>query len=70
MVVAAPIVSLLISSFREGSFFNPGNFTLSNYKTVYFNPQTYPTLINTVIYAFVPSIFSLLMRVGYVWGLK
>ena len=34
-VVAAPIVMLLLSSVREGSFITPGALTLNNYKTVY-----------------------------------
>ncbi len=67
MVVAAPIAMLVISSFREGSYISPGAFTLSNYKAVYLNSQTYPAIFNTVIYATIGSAISLLLSIIFAW---
>ncbi len=58
---------LVISSLREGSYIFPGAFTLSNYKAVYFNSQTYPAIINTVIYAAAGSAISLLLSIIFGW---
>ena len=66
-VVGAPIVTLLLSSFREGSFISPGPFTLSHYKTVYLSHQTYPALINTLIYAVTVSAISLMLATLFAW---
>ncbi len=67
MVVAAPITMLVISSFREGSYVSPGAFTFRNYKAVYLNSHTYPAIINTVIYATVGSVISLLLSIIFAW---
>src|SRR5262245_48023008 len=66
-VVAAPIVMLLLSSVREGSFITPGAFTLNNYKTVYLSPLTYPALVNTMVYAVVVSAISLVLSTIFAW---
>ncbi|MGH7823725.1 MAG: ABC transporter permease [Candidatus Binatia bacterium] len=66
-VVGAPIVTLLVSSLREGSFISPGPFTLSHYKTVYFSSQTYPALVNTLIYAVTVSAISLMLATMFAW---
>jgi iron(III) transport system permease protein len=66
-VVAAPIVMLLLSSVREGSFITPGALTLNNYKTVYLSPMTYPALVNTLIYAVVVSAISLALSTIFAW---
>ncbi|MET0502889.1 MAG: ABC transporter permease subunit, partial [Candidatus Binatia bacterium] len=66
-VVGAPIVTLLLSSLREGSFISPGPFTLSHYKTVYLSHQTYPALINTLIYAVTVSAISLMLATLFAW---
>jgi iron(III) transport system permease protein len=66
-VVGAPIVTLLLSSLREGSFISPGAFTLDHYKTVYLSPQTYPALVNTLIYAVTVSAISLMLATLFAW---
>ena len=60
-VVAAPIILMVVSSLREGNYITPGAFTLDNYKTVYLSSQTYPALINTLIYAAAVSAISLFL---------
>src|SRR5574342_268120 len=60
-VVAAPIIMMVISSLREGTFISPGAFTVKNYKTVYLSRQTYPALLNTIIYAVTVSGISLVI---------
>lgn len=66
-VVAAPITMMVFSSLREGSYITPGAFTFGNYETVYLSPQTYPALINTLIYAFTVSVISLFLSTLFAW---
>ena len=66
-IVGAPVVTLIISSLRHGDFISPGPFTLDNYKTVYLGAQTYPALINTLIYASVVSAISLTLATVFAW---
>lgn len=66
-IVGAPVVTLIVSSLRHGDFISPGPFTLDNYKTVYLGAQTYPALINTLIYAGVVSAISLTLATVFAW---
>ena len=66
-IVGAPVVTLIVSSLRQGDFISPGPFTLDNYKTVYLGAQTYPALINTLIYAGVVSAISLTLATVFAW---
>ncbi len=66
-VVAAPIILMVVSSLREGNYITPGAFTLDNYKTVYLSSQTYPALINTLIYAAAVSAISLFLSTIFAW---
>ncbi len=61
MVVVAPITMLITSSFRSGSFAFPGAFTLSNYHNVLVNPQTWPAMINTLLYATITACCNLIL---------
>jgi iron(III) transport system permease protein len=66
-VVAAPITTMVLSSFREGSFISPGSFTLNNYATVYLSRQTYPMLANTIVFAVAVSGISLIVATLFAW---
>ena len=66
-IVGAPVITLIVSSLRQGDFISPGPFTLDNYKTVYLGAQTYPALINTLIYAGVVSAISLTLATVFAW---
>ncbi len=66
-VVGAPILFLVVSSFRKGNAIEPGEFTLNNYATVYLSPLTYPALLNTVVYAGVVTIISLTLAAALAW---
>jgi iron(III) transport system permease protein len=66
-LVAAPIIMLILSSLRSGSFIAPGSFTLNNYHTVYLSPLTYPALINSIMYAGAVSTISLSMSSLFAW---
>ena len=66
-IVGAPVVTLIVSSLRHGDFISPGPFTLDNYRTVFFGAQTYPALINTLIYAGVVSAISLTLATVFAW---
>ena len=66
-IVGAPVVTLIVSSLRQGDFISPGPFTLDNYRTVFLGAQTYPALINTLIYAGVVSAISLTLATVFAW---
>ena len=66
-IVGAPVVTLIVSSLRQGDFISPGRFTLDNYRTVFLGAQTYPALINTLIYAGVVSAISLTLATVFAW---
>src|SRR5262245_61382648 len=66
-IVGAPVVTLILSSLRHGDFISPGPFTLDHYRTVYLGAQTYPALINTLIYASVVSAISLTLATVFAW---
>jgi iron(III) transport system permease protein len=54
-------------SVRTGSPSAPGEFTLNNFAAVYGSPQTYPTLINTALYAIGVTVVSLVIAAGFAW---
>ncbi|MBI2989481.1 MAG: iron ABC transporter permease [Deltaproteobacteria bacterium] len=66
-VVAAPIIMMLLSSLREGNFITPGAFTLGNYRAVYLSHQTYPALLNTLLFASAGTIISLVVAGLLAW---
>lgn len=66
-VVGAPLFFLISLSLRRGSPISPGDFTFSNYLTVYLSPLTYPALLNTVIYAGAVSVFGLALATLLAW---
>jgi iron(III) transport system permease protein len=66
-VVGVPILSVINFSFRDGTPAAPGGLTLQNYRDAYGNPQTMPALRNTIIYAVVVSLVSLVLATLFAW---
>jgi len=66
-VVGVPLLSVITFSFRDGTPIAPGQFTLQNYRDAYLNPLTGPALLNTVAYAVVVSVVSLVMATLFAW---
>lgn len=66
-VVGVPILSVINFSFRDGTPAAPGSLTLQNYRDAYGNPQTLPALRNTIIYAVVVSLVSLVLATLFAW---
>src|SRR5262245_55378245 len=64
-LVLAPLLLLLIFSFRSGSPWQPGSLTVENYIDAYANPQTYAMLFNTVVLALASTFISLSIAVFF-----
>jgi iron(III) transport system permease protein len=62
-LILAPLILLLIFSFRQGSPWQPGSLTVENYIDAYANPQTYKMLWNTAVLALASTFISLSIAV-------
>lgn len=69
-VVGVPILSVINFSFRDGTPAAPGSLTLQNYKDAYGNPATLPALRNTILYAVIVTVVSLLLATIFAWLLE
>jgi iron(III) transport system permease protein len=64
-LILAPLLLLLIFSFRQGSPWQPGSLTVENYIDAYANPQTYQMLWNTAVLALASTFISLSIAVFF-----
>ena len=64
-LILAPLVLLLLFSFRHGNPWQPGSLTLQNYVDAYANPQTYTMLWNTAVLALASTFISLSIAVFF-----
>ena len=64
-LILAPLSLLLIFSFRQGTPWQPGSFTLQHYIDAYASPQTYTMFFNTVLLALVSTALSLSIAVFF-----
>ena len=64
-LILAPLVQLLLFSFRQGTPWQPGSFTLQHYIDAYASPQTYTMFFNTVLLALVSTGLSLAIAVFF-----
>lgn len=69
-VVLVPIVYLIMFSFRTGTPSSPGEWSLQNYERVYSQSVTYEVIGNTVVYASLTLIFSMLIATFFAWLLE
>jgi iron(III) transport system permease protein len=64
-LILAPLLLLLIFSFRQGSPWQAGSLTFENYIDAYANPQTYQMLWNTAVLALASTFISLSIAVFF-----
>jgi iron(III) transport system permease protein len=64
-LILAPLILLLVFSFRQGSPWQPGSLTVENYIDAYANPQTYRMLWNTAVLALASTLISLSIAVFF-----
>ena len=64
-LIAVPLILLLLFSFREGSPWQPGSFTVQHYIDAYASSQTYTMLLNTVVLALASTVISLSIAVFF-----
>lgn len=64
-LILAPLLLLLIFSFRQGSPWQPGSLTVENYIDAYGNPRTYTMLFNTIVLALASTFISLSIAVFF-----
>jgi iron(III) transport system permease protein len=64
-LILAPLLLLLIFSFRQGSPWQPGSLTVENYIDAYANPKTYRMLWNTAVLALASTLISLSIAVFF-----
>ena len=62
-LVVVPLFVLVLFSFRHGTPWNPGAFTLDHYLTAYSDPQVYGMFINTAILAAASTLIALSIAV-------
>lgn len=65
LIVLLPLATLVMFSFREGTPWQPGAFTLDNYITAYSDPQTYGVLGNTAVLAIGSTALSMAIAVYF-----
>ncbi|MEZ5666834.1 MAG: iron ABC transporter permease [Alphaproteobacteria bacterium] len=65
LLVLVPLAVLLIFSFRSGTPWNPGPFTLGNYTGAYGDGQTYTMLGNTLVLALCGTAISVSLAVFF-----
>lgn len=64
-LILAPLILLLLFSFRDGTPWQPGSFTLRHYIDAYSDPQAYTMFLNTVILALASTFLSLSIAVFF-----
>ncbi len=64
-LIVVPLITLMIFSFRLGTPWQPGAFTLQHYATAYSDPQVYWMFFNTVMLAAVSTLLSLAIAVFF-----
>ncbi len=57
-LILLPLTTLILFSFRDGTPWDPGSFTLRNYINAYSDPQTYTILLNTALLAVLSTALS------------
>ena len=62
-LIIVPLVFLLVFSFRLGTPWQPGAFTLQHYLTAYARAETYAMFFNTVVLAVISTLLSVAMAV-------
>ena len=64
-LIIVPLIFLLLFSFRLGTPWAPGAFTLQHYFTAYARAETYAMLLNTAVLALVSTLLSVAMAVTF-----
>jgi iron(III) transport system permease protein len=64
-LIVVPLFTLLVFSFRLGTPWQPGAFTLQHYLTAYSDPQVYTMFANTALLAAVSTIVALSIAVFF-----
>jgi iron(III) transport system permease protein len=64
-LIVVPLFTLLVFSFRLGTPWQPGAFTLQHYLTAYSDPQVYTMFANTALLAAVSTIIALSIAVFF-----
>jgi iron(III) transport system permease protein len=65
MLILVPLATLVLFSFRSGTPWDPGPFTLDNYELAYSNSLTYVMFGNTLILAFFGTVLSVVIAVFF-----
>src|SRR5680860_1117022 len=66
-LVGGPLIFLVRMSLGTGTPADPGALTFSNFTQIASFPETYPALLNTVVYSAGVSFVSLLLAVAAAW---
>jgi len=64
-LIVVPLLTLLVFSFRLGTPWQPGAFTLQHYTTAYSDPQVFWMFFNTVVLAVTSTTLALLIAVFF-----
>jgi iron(III) transport system permease protein len=64
-LIIVPLIFLLVFSFRLGTPWSPGAFTLQHYLAAYARAETYTMLLNTAVLALVSTFLSVAMAVTF-----
>jgi iron(III) transport system permease protein len=64
-LIVVPLFTLLVFSFRLGTPWQPGAFTLQHYLTAYSDPQVYTMFANTALLAAVSTVIALAVAVFF-----
>src|SRR5712691_5782786 len=62
-LILVPLTTLVLFSFRQGAPWSPGPFTLQNYEAAYGNSQTYLMFAQTIVFALLSTIMSVVLAV-------
>lgn len=65
LMILAPLATLIMFSFRQGTPWEPGPLTLENYEIAYSNSQTYVMFVNTALLAFFGTVVSVVIAVFF-----
>ena len=69
-IVGAPVVTLIVMSFRQGLPGRAGPLGLANYREVFLDPSTFRVLLDTTFFAFGTIAVTLLFALPIVWLLN
>ncbi|HEU0072111.1 MAG TPA: iron ABC transporter permease [Alphaproteobacteria bacterium] len=67
LLVLVPLVTLVVFSFRQGTPWQPGNFTFRNYVIAYSNSLTYTMFVNTAALAALSTALSTVIAVFFAY---